>query len=171
MFIDIKENISYSKDISMMMSEVFGCVYTENDVINMIYNSFISIGYIENDVLIGYAGLLKMYSDITLELHPLVIKEGYRNMGIGTKLLKEAERMAKEKNALNIMLGSDDEYYKTNLHEFDFNNTYIGYTIKNIKNINNHPYEFYQKNGYKIVGIFPNANGIGKPDIWLWKQL
>ena len=87
-------------NVSMMMSEAFGCIYTENDVINMIYNSFISIGYIKNDVLIGYAGLLKMYSDITLELHPLVIKEGYRNMGIGTKLLKEAERMAKEKKCI-----------------------------------------------------------------------
>ena len=171
MFIDIKENICYSKDISLIMSEAFGYTYNENDVINMINNSFISIGYIENDVLIGYLGLLKMYSNITLELHPLIVKDGYRNIGIGSKLLKEAERIAKEKNALNIVLGSDDEYYKTNLHEFDFNNTDIGDIIKNIKNINNHPYEFYQKNGYKIVGIFPNANGIGKPDIWLWKQL
>ena len=44
-------------------------------------------------------------------------------------------------------------------------------SIKNIKNINKHPYEFYQKNGYYIVGIIPNANGKNKPDIWMWKSL
>lgn len=154
-----------------MMSNTFEYNYDENSIIEMINNSFISIGYIENNILIGYVGLLKMYSNITLELHPLIIKEEYRNIIIESKLLKEAERIAKEKNALNIMLGSDDKHYRTNLSKFDFNNTDISEILKNIKNINNHPYEFYQKNGYKIVGIFPNANGIGKPDIWLWKQL
>lgn len=171
MFINIKENINYAEDISIMMTEAFNSFYSTDDIIELVNKSFISLGYIENKILIGYAGLLEMYSNITCELHPLIIKSGYRNMRVGSKLLKELEREAKLKNVLNIMLGSDDEDYKTNLHQFDFNNTDISYILNNIKNINNHPYEFYQKNGYKIVGIFPNANGIGKPDIWLWKQL
>ena len=171
MFINIKENINYAEDISMMMTAAFNGFYSIDDTIELINKSFISLGYIENNILIGYTGLLEMYSNITCELHPLIIKSGYRNMGIGSKLLKEIEREAKSKNVLNIMLGSDDEDFRTNLHQFDFNNTDISYIFDNIKNINNHPYEFYQKNGYKIAGIFPDANGIGKPDIWLWKQL
>ena len=43
--------------------------------------------------------------------------------------------------------------------------------IKNIQNLKGHPYTFYQKVGYQIVGVIPNANGIGKPDIWLAKSL
>ena len=34
-----------------------------------------------------------------------------------------------------------------------------------------HPYEFYVKMGYKIVGVIPDANGIGKPDIWMAKRV
>ena len=171
MFINIKENMDYAQDISMMITDAFNGFYSVDDTIELINKSFISLGYIENNILIGYAGLLEMYSNITFELHPLIVKAGYRSMGVGSEILKEIEREAKLKNALNIMLGSDDEYFKTNLHQFDFNNSDISYIFNNIKNIDNHPYEFYQKNGYKIVGIFPNANGIGKPDIWLWKQL
>ena len=29
----------------------------------------------------------------------------------------------------------------------------------------------FQKMGYKIVGVFPDANGIGKPDIWMAKRI
>jgi aminoglycoside 6'-N-acetyltransferase I len=43
--------------------------------------------------------------------------------------------------------------------------------IKNIRNIKNHPYEFYQKMGYTIVGICPDANGFGKPDIYMAKRV
>jgi aminoglycoside 6'-N-acetyltransferase I len=34
-----------------------------------------------------------------------------------------------------------------------------------------HPYEFYQKLGYVIVGVIPDANGPGKPDILMAKSL
>ncbi len=43
--------------------------------------------------------------------------------------------------------------------------------ITHIRNINRHPYEFYQKVGYQIVGVIPNANGLGKPDIIMAKSL
>lgn len=29
--------------------------------------------------------------------------------------------------------------------------------------------EFYQKMGFAIVGVMPDANGIGKPDIYIAK--
>jgi len=34
-----------------------------------------------------------------------------------------------------------------------------------------HQTAFYLKLGFKIVGVMPDANGIGKPDIYLTKRL
>jgi aminoglycoside 6'-N-acetyltransferase I len=43
--------------------------------------------------------------------------------------------------------------------------------IKDIRNYKSHPYEFYQKQGYTITGVVPDANGRGKPDILMSKRI
>jgi aminoglycoside 6'-N-acetyltransferase I len=35
----------------------------------------------------------------------------------------------------------------------------------------NHPFVFYQRLGYVVTGIVPDANGIGRPDIYMSKRL
>ena len=42
--------------------------------------------------------------------------------------------------------------------------------IRDIRNLKRHPLEFYQKMGYVISGIVPDANGPGKPDILMAKE-
>ena len=43
--------------------------------------------------------------------------------------------------------------------------------LTQIKNLKRHPYEFYQKLGFTIVGVIPDANGPGKPDIMMAKRV
>ena len=86
-------------------------------------------------------------------------------------IMNEIEKRAKEKGIIGVVLGTDDEKYKTSLSKVDLNNKNIFTEIENIKNINHHPFEFYQKCGYFIVGVIPNANGKNKPDIWMWKEI
>jgi len=43
--------------------------------------------------------------------------------------------------------------------------------VARIRNLKQHPYEFYQKQGFVIVGVMPDANGIGKPDILMAKSV
>ena len=58
----------------------------------------------------------------------------------------------------------------TTLSNVDLYADVPGY-IANIRNLKGHPYEFYQKLGYTITGVVPDANGIGKPDILMSKRL
>lgn len=41
--------------------------------------------------------------------------------------------------------------------------------IAGVRNLRRHPFEFYQKCGFVIVGVVPDANGLGKPDILMAK--
>jgi aminoglycoside 6'-N-acetyltransferase I len=40
-----------------------------------------------------------------------------------------------------------------------------------IQNLGRHPFEFYRKVGFTIVGLLPDANGFGKPDIFMAKRV
>lgn len=143
----------------------------ETEVAECCDESYICIAWVEKDELLGWAGLRPMYGNITWELHPIIVKPGFQGRKIGTKLLTEIENRAEQRGILNIVLGTDDELGKTSLSKVDLYNSDIFLEIKNIRNLDNHPYEFYQKNGYRIIGIIPDANGINKPDILMGKRL
>jgi aminoglycoside 6'-N-acetyltransferase I len=130
----------------------------------------ICIGIKINNQLIGWVGLRPMYEK-TWELHPLAIMPEFQRKGYGKILMNEMEKIAREKGIIGIMAGSDDETNKTSLSEKEITEENIFEEIKNIKNYKSHPYDFYKKCGYIIVGIIPNANGLKKPDIWLWKDI
>lgn len=40
-----------------------------------------------------------------------------------------------------------------------------------MSSLRRHPYEFYLKLGYTVVGVIPDANGPGKPDILMATRL
>ena len=104
------------------------------------------------------------------ELHPLAVAPGMRGMGLGSLLAARIEREVMRAGALVMYLGTDDEDRATSLSEGDlFENTLE--KIREIKNYSGHPYEFYQKCGYQIVGVLPDVNGPGKPDIFMAKRL
>ncbi len=76
----------------------------------------------------------------------------------------------RERGALTLWLGTDDEDDQTTLSGVDLYPD-IGAHIAAIKNLKRHPYEFYQKLGFVIVGVMPDANGPGKPDIYMAKRV
>ena len=76
----------------------------------------------------------------------------------------------RRRGCLTLYLGTDDEFFQTSLSQGDlFEDTFQ--KLRDIRNLRRHPYEFYQKQGFQIVGVLPDVNGYGKPDIFMAKPL
>lgn len=126
---------------------------------------------IDDDVrALGWIGGIQQYNGHVWELHPLVVKPSEQRRGIGAALVADFERCALARGGETVMLGADDETNATSLGGIDL---YPDVTqhIRTIKNLKNHQFEFYQKQGYVVVGVIPDANGFGKPDIMMAKRL
>jgi aminoglycoside 6'-N-acetyltransferase I len=120
--------------------------------------------------ILGWVGAIPDYHGHAWELHPLVVDADYRGQGIGRALVTDLEQVVRERGATTLYLGTDDEDNMTSLSNVDLY-TDVAEHIANIKNLDRHPYEFYQKLGFVIVGVVPDANGPGKPDILMAKRV
>lgn len=85
-------------------------------------------------------------------------------------MVQDLEDLVGQRGALTLWAGSDDENEETSLGGADLYADIPG-SIQGIQNLRGHPYEFYLKVGFRIVGIMPDANGRGKPDIFLAKRV
>lgn len=120
--------------------------------------------------ILGWIGGICEYDGNVWELHPLVISLGHQQKGIGRALVADLEEQVRMRGGVTISLGSDDVSNQTTLSGVDLYDNLCEH-ISNIRNLRRHPYEFYQKLGYTIVGVMPDANGLGKPDIIMAKRV
>src|SRR4051812_46218616 len=94
--------------------------------------------------VLGWIGGMSTYDGHVWELHPLVVRVSSQGRGIGRALVEDFEKRVKERGGLTILLGSDDENHQTTLSEVNlFSNVYQ--QVTSIRNLKEHPYEFYQK--------------------------
>jgi len=119
--------------------------------------------------VLGWIGGKLSYARVW-ELHPLVVHPAVQRRGIGRALVADLEVQVRKRGGLTILLGSDDETDMTTLSGVDLYPD-VWPHIKNIRNLRGHPFEFYQKCGFVIVGVVPDANGYGKPDILMAKRV
>jgi aminoglycoside 6'-N-acetyltransferase I len=124
----------------------------------------------EKGDLLGIIGGIPGYDGLVWELHPLAVQPSIQGQRIGRALVEDFEEQVRLKGALTITLGSDDEDSMTSLSNVDLYEN-LWEKIRDIRNLKKHPFEFYQKLGYVITGVVPDANGIGKPDILMAKRL
>lgn len=124
----------------------------------------------ESETVLGWIGGISQYDGNVWELHPLVVKPGYQRQGIGRVLVTDLEERVRERGGLTLWLGTDDEDGMTTLAGVNLYPNVWDH-LAQIKNLRGHPYEFYQKLGFVIVGVMPDANGLGKPDIYMAKRV
>lgn len=120
--------------------------------------------------VIGWIGGIPEYDGNVWELHPLVVAPEWQGRGVGTALVRDFESLVAARGGLTIQLGSDDVTDATSLSGVDlYSETFE--KIRAIRNLKRHPFEFYQKQGYSIIGVVPDANGRGRPDILMGKRV
>ncbi|MBI3957653.1 MAG: GNAT family N-acetyltransferase [Chloroflexi bacterium] len=120
--------------------------------------------------VIGWIGGIPEYHGNVWELHPLLVAPEWQGQGVGAALVRDFEMLVQARGGLTIQLGTDDVTDATSLSGA---NLYVDTweKIRNIRNLNRHPFEFYQKQGYTIIGVMPDANGRGRPDITMGKRV
>jgi len=124
---------------------------------------------VEDDVVIGWCGIMPNYGGRVYELHLIIVRRGWQRKGVGTALMCAAMDAAREKGGLTMTLGADDETNETSFGNVDLFDD-LPRRINEF-NAGKHQSAFYMKLGFRIVGVVPNANGIGKPDIIFGKSL
>lgn len=121
-------------------------------------------------LVLGWIGAISQYDGHTWELHPLAVHPNAQGKRIGTALVTDLAGQVKKRGGMTIYLGTDDEDGMTSLANVDFYDN-VPEHLKDIKNVKSHPYGFYLKMGFSIVGVIPDANGPGKPDIIMAKRV
>jgi aminoglycoside 6'-N-acetyltransferase I len=120
--------------------------------------------------VIGWIGAQPQYEGAVWELHPLVVAARARRQGVGRALVEDLEAIVVQHGALTLWLGSDDEVDETSLSGVDLY-TDLPAKLASFRSGGDHPADFYRGLGFSIVGVMPDANGRGKPDIFFAKRI
>jgi aminoglycoside 6'-N-acetyltransferase I len=120
--------------------------------------------------VVGLIGGRPHYEGHVWEVHPLAVRPEQQGRGIGRALVADLEQRVGDRGGLTLWLGTDDEVNQTTLSAVDLYPNPLEHLAR-IQNLRGHPYEFYQKVGFVLVGVMPDANGWGKPDIFMAKRV
>ncbi len=128
---------------------------------------------LDADLLLGWIGGLPQpaYNGRVWELHPMVVHPDRRRRGIGRALVAAFEEEAARRGALTVTLGTDDDAGMTSLADVDLYADLPTRLAEVRDRGRGHPFAFYQRLGYVITGVMPDANGPGRPDIYMSKSL
>lgn len=148
---------------------------TLDDTLQEVHESFAPdrvsrIALDDDGNVIGWIGGMSLYDGNVWELHPLAVSSVSRGQGVGRALVRDLENLVAARGGLTLWLGTDDEDHQTSIAEVDLYPNVLEH-LTTIKNLRRHPFEFYQKLGFVIVGVMPDANGLGKPDIFMAKRI
>jgi aminoglycoside 6'-N-acetyltransferase I len=130
----------------------------------------ISLVALSNDEVVGWIGGISTYHGRVWELHPLAVRPDQQGRGVGRALTLALEDEVRRRGGLTVYLGTDDVSDLTSLAGVDLYPNVLSKAAA-IENRRQHPFGFYLRLGYEVVGLVPDANGFGKPDIMMAKRV
>ena len=84
--------------------------------------------------------------------------------------MQDLEAILIGRGGLTLWAGSDDLAGETSLGGVDLYPA-LPAAFNTVTSWGRHPLPFYRRLGFHIIGVMPDANGRGRPDIFLGKRL
>ena len=124
----------------------------------------------EDNEVLGWVGAIPEYSH-AWELHPLVVKADAHRRGVGRALVTALENRVRAAGALTLYLGTDDDGPApgTSAGGVELFPDVLSHAAS--LRVSDHPAGFYLRQGFEVIGLIPDANGPGKPDILMAKRV
>jgi len=132
-------------------------------------DAWFGLAAVDGDQVLGWIGCIETYS-FAFEVHPLVVEPACQRRGLGSNLLAAIERAAANRGALSVYLGCDDDFGGTMLFGLDLFPGVLE-KVATLAPTTGHPFTFYRRYGYEVVGLIPDTNGRGRPDILMAKSV
>lgn len=107
------------------------------------------------------------------EIHPLLVDPTASGRGFGRMLVEDIERQMRLHKGISVFLSTSDATNSTNLSDFDLYSAPLD-ALRNIAvrdKAHGHAFRFWQRVGFTVVGVIPDAEGPGVPSIQLAKKL
>lgn len=120
--------------------------------------------------VLGWVGGIPTYSH-AWELHPLVVRQDVRGQGIGQALVTAWEERVRERGALTLYLGTDDDGPEPGTSAGGVSLFPGVLSHAATLAVRDHAAGFYRRLGFEVVGLIPDANGPGKADVLMAKSL
>lgn len=120
--------------------------------------------------VVGWIGAIREYDGLVWQLHPIVVDEAKRRRGVGRALVFDLEAIITARGGLTLWAGSDDLAGETSLGGVDLYSA-LPAAFNEVRSWGHHPLPFYHRLGFHVIGVMPDANGPGRPDIFLGKRL
>ena len=119
--------------------------------------------------VVGWIGRIQ-HSDHAWELHPLVVEPSRHRSGVGTLMIAALETAARDAGICTVWLGADDDFGGTNLFGTDLYPNVLE-QLSQLLPATGHPFTFYVGQGFSVVGVLPDVDGVGRHDILMAKRI
>ena len=117
---------------------------------------------VDGDTVLGWIGGWERYADHLWELHPLVVRRERQRQGIGQALVADLEERVRERGGHTVIVAADYE------EGVDLYANVLEH-LRGVENVRDYQYEFYERCGYVIVGVVPDAKGFS--NIYMSKRI
>jgi aminoglycoside 6'-N-acetyltransferase I len=122
------------------------------------------------DRVIGWVGGVRQYGGHTWELHPLAVHPDAQGRGAGRALVAALEERVLALGGRNLWLTTDDGRGLTSLDGIDLYPAVLN-RLQTLRDVGGHPVTFYQKCGFTITGVIPDAYAPGHHELVLAKRV